>query len=440
VARLFERIFRTFENIWKIPELRQRVLFTLGMLTVYRIGAYIPTPGVNGTELSKFLHQNGGALIGFFDMFSGGALSRFTIFALGIMPYISASIILQLLTVVHPALQALSKEGERGRKVITKYTRYLTVLIAMIQSFGIALGLEKMNNGQFVSHPGWGFRLMVVITLTAATTFVMWIGEQITERGVGNGISLIIFSGIVARMPSAVLSTFKLFQQQEISGFVLLAVAVMVIFVVAAIVFIETARRKIPVEYAKRLVSNRLVAGQSTHIPFKINTAGVIPPIFASSLISFPATIAGFIAVPWVQSIGKSLAPGSFSYTVLYVLLILFFSFFYTAVVMNPADIAENIQKYGGFIPGIRPGKSTASFIYNVMNRITLVGAIYLALVCVIPEILISQLHVPFYFGGTSLLIVIGVSLDTSQQIEAYMMSRNYDGFLKKSRIRGRIA
>lgn len=440
MARLFDRIFRTFENIWKIPELRQRVIFTLAMLAVYRIGAYIPTPGVNGTELSKFLHQNGGALIGFFDMFSGGALSRFTIFALGIMPYISASIILQLLTVVHPALQALSKEGERGRKIITKYTRYLTVLIAMIQSFGIALGLEKMNNGQFVPHPGWGFRLMVVITLTAATTFVMWIGEQITERGVGNGISLIIFSGIVARMPSAIFSTYKLFQEQEISGFVLLAVIVMVISVIAAIVFIETARRKIPVEYAKRLVSNRLVAGQSTHIPFKINTAGVIPPIFASSLISFPATIAGFIAVPWVQSIGKSLAPGSFSYTVLYVLLILFFSFFYTAVVMNPADIAENIQKYGGFIPGIRPGKNTATFIYNVMNRITLVGAIYLALVCVIPEILINQLHVPFYFGGTSLLIVIGVSLDTSQQIEAYMMSRNYDGFLKKSRIRGRIA
>lgn len=437
---MFERIFRTFENIWKISELRQRVLFTLGMLAVYRIGAYVPTPGVNGSELSKFLHQNGGALIGFFDMFSGGALSRFTIFALGIMPYISASIILQLLTVVHPALQALSKEGERGRKIITKYTRYLTVLIAMIQSFGIAVGLEQMNHGQFVAHPGWGFRLMVMITLTAATTFVMWIGEQITERGVGNGISLIIFSGIVARLPSAVMSTFKLYQQEEISGFVLLIVALMVVFVVGSIVFVETARRKIPVEYAKRLVSNKLVAGQSTHIPFKINTAGVIPPIFASSLISFPATIAGFVSVPWIQTIGKSLSPGSLSYTGLYVMLILFFSFFYTAVVLNPADIAENIQKYGGFIPGIRPGKTTASFIYRVMNRITLVGAIYLSVVCVIPEILITQLHVPFYFGGTSLLIVIGVSLDTSQQIESYMVSRNYEGFLKKTRIRGRIA
>lgn len=438
--RLFERIFHTFENIWKITELRQRVLFTLGMLAVYRIGAYVPTPGVNGEELSKFLHQNGGALIGFFDMFSGGALSKFTIFALGIMPYISASIILQLLTVVHPALQALSKEGERGRKIITKYTRYLTVIIAMIQSFGIALGLEQMNHGQFVSHPGWGFRLMVMITLTAATTFVMWIGEQITERGVGNGISLIIFAGIVARLPAAIASTFKLYQQEEISGLSLLAVAFMVVFVVGSIVFVETARRKIPVEYAKRLVSNKMVTGQSTHIPFKINTAGVIPPIFASSLISFPAIIAGFIAVPWVKAIGKSLSPGSFSYTILYVMLILFFSFFYTAVVLNPADIAENIQKYGGFIPGIRPGKTTAAFIYRVMNRITLVGAIYLAIVCVIPEILISQLHVPFYFGGTSLLIVIGVSLDTSQQIESYMVSRNYEGFLKKSRIRGRIA
>jgi len=437
---LFERISKVIGNIGKIPELRQRILFTLGMLAVYRIGAYIPTPGVNGNALSIYLHQNGGALIGFFDMFSGGALSRLTIFALGIMPYISASIILQLLTVVHPSLQALAKEGERGRKVITKYTRYLTVLIALIQSFGIAVGLESMNHGQFVPHPGLAFRLLVVITLTTATTFIMWLGEQITERGVGNGISLIIFSGIIARLPSAILNTYKLYTQGELSGFLIIGLLFMVTGIVGSIVFIETARRKVPVQYAKRLVGNKMMSGQSTYIPLKINTAGVIPPIFASSLIAFPATIASFITVPWIQSIGKSLSPGSLSYTMLYVLLIVFFSFFYTAVVLNPADIAENMQKYGGYIPGIRPGQNTSTFFYGIMNRITLVGALYLSVVCVVPELLIYKLHVPFYFGGTSLLIVIGVSLDTAQQIESYMMSRNYEGFLKKTRIKGRTS
>jgi len=437
---LFERISKVIGNIGKIPELRQRILFTLGMLAVYRIGAYIPTPGVNGNALSVYLHQNGGALIGFFDMFSGGALSRLTIFALGIMPYISASIILQLLTVVHPSLQALAKEGERGRKVITKYTRYLTVLIALIQSFGIAVGLESMNHGEFVPHPGLAFRLLVVITLTTATTFIMWLGEQITERGVGNGISLIIFSGIIARLPSAILNTYKLYNQGELSGFLIIGLLVMVAVIVGSIVFIETARRKVPVQYAKRLVGNKMMGGQSTYIPLKINTSGVIPPIFASSLIAFPATIASFITVPWIQSIGKSLAPGSFPYTLLYVLLIIFFSFFYTAVVLNPADIAENMQKYGGYIPGIRPGQNTSTFFYGIMNRITLVGALYLSVVCVVPELLIYKLHVPFYFGGTSLLIVIGVSLDTAQQIESYMMSRNYEGFLKKTRIKGRAS
>lgn len=437
---MFERISKVIGNIGKIPELRQRILFTLGMLAVYRIGAYIPTPGVNGNALSVYLHQNGGALIGFFDMFSGGALSRLTIFALGIMPYISASIILQLLTVVHPSLQALAKEGERGRKVITKYTRYLTVLIALIQSFGIAVGLESMNHGEFVPHPGLAFRLLVVITLTTATTFIMWLGEQITERGVGNGISLIIFSGIIARLPSAILNTYKLYNQGELSGFLIIGLLVMVAVIVGSIVFIETARRKVPVQYAKRLVGNKMMGGQSTYIPLKINTAGVIPPIFASSLIAFPATIASFITVPWIQSIGKSLAPGSFPYTLLYVLLIIFFSFFYTAVVLNPADIAENMQKYGGYIPGIRPGQNTSTFFYGIMNRITLVGALYLSVVCVVPELLIYKLHVPFYFGGTSLLIVIGVSLDTAQQIESYMMSRNYEGFLKKTRIKGRAS
>lgn len=437
---MLARILLTFENIAKIPELRHRILFTIGMLAVYRVGAYIPTPGVNGTALSQFLHQNGGALIGFFDMFSGGALSRLTIFALGIMPYISASIILQLLTVVHPTLQSLAKEGERGRKLITRYTRYLTVFIALIQAFGIALGLEGMNHGQFVPHPGWFFRFIVVVTLTAATTFVMWIGEQITERGVGNGISLIIFSGIIARLPAAIINTYKLYNQGEISGFLILSLLLMVFFIVTSIVFIETARRKIPIQYAKRLVGNKMMGGQSTHIPFKINTAGVIPPIFASSLISFPAIIAGFVSIPWIQAIGKSLSPGSVSYTGLYVLLIVFFSFFYTAVVLNPTDVAENMQKYGGYIPGIRPGGKTVEYLYRVMNRITFVGALYLSVVCVIPELLIYQLHVPFYFGGTSLLIVIGVSLDTAQQIESYMMSRNYEGILKKTKIRGRTA
>jgi preprotein translocase subunit SecY len=401
---VLERLITNFKNIFNIPELRNRILFTLGMLTVYRFGAYIPTPGINNDELAKFLLEKGGALLGFLDIFSGGALSRLTIFALGIMPYISASIILQLLTVVIPHLTKLAKEGERGRKKIVQYTRFGTIGIGLIQSFGIAIGLEGMNRGAFVQAPGWSFRLMTMLTLTAGTAFLMWLGEQITERGIGNGISLIIFAGIVARLPAAVTETYQLFDVGQLTGFWLIT----------------------------------LIGGQSTHIPLKINTAGVIPPIFASSIIAFPATIAGFIQIPWVQQAGTMLAPGSVTYTILYVSMIVFFCYFYTAVVLNPVDIADNMKKYGGFIPGIRPGQRTSDYIYRVLNRITFAGSLYLAAVCIIPEILIYKLGVPFYFGGTSLLITVGVGLDTAQQIESHMLMRNYEGFLAKGRLKGR--
>ncbi len=435
---MLERLVTSLQNILKIPELRSRVLFTLAMLAIFRIGAHIPTPGINNEELFKFLTERGGALMGFLDIFSGGALSRLTIFALGIMPYISASIILQLLTVVVPHLTKLSKEGERGRKTIIQYTRYGTIGIAFIQGFGIALGLEGMNDGAFVLDPGWPFRFMTVITLVAGTAFLMWLGEQITERGVGNGISLIIFSGIVASLPGAIVQTFELYKIGQISLLLLLLLGVVMLAVMTAIVFLESGRRKIAVQYAKRIVGRRVYGGQNTHIPLKINTAGVIPPIFASSIIAFPATITSFIQVPWVQAFGAQLAPGSLLYTMMYVGLIIFFCFFYTAVVLNPVDMADNMKKYGGFIPGIRPGQKTADFIYKVLTRITFAGAIYLAIVCVIPELLIYKLNMPFYFGGTSLLIVIGVGLDTAQQIENHMLMRNYDGFLGKTPLKGR--
>ena len=435
---MFERLVTSIKNIFNIQELRNRILFTLALLVVYRIGAHIPTPGIDGQALSSFLHEQGGALLGFLDIFSGGALSRLTVFALGIMPYISASIILQLLTVVIPTLTKLAKEGERGRKKIIQYTRYSTILIAIIQSFGISVGLEGMNEGVFVETPGWPFRIMTVITLTAGTAFLMWLGEQITERGIGNGISLIIFSGIVARLPSAVVNTYRLYDTGQLTLFFLIALVVMMVGLVAAIVFLESGRRKIPVQYAKRVVGRKVYGGQSTHIPLKINTAGVIPPIFASSLIAFPATIAGFIQILWVQRIAGNLAPGSLIYTMLYVGLIIFFCFFYTAVVLNPVDMADNMKKYGGFIPGIRPGQRTSDYIYRVLTRITFAGAIYLAIVCVIPELLIYKMGVPFYFGGTSLLIVVGVGLDTAQQIESHMLTRHYEGFLSKGRLRGR--
>jgi len=435
---VLERLITNIKNVFNIPELRNRILFTLGMLAVYRIGAHIPTPGINNEELSKFLLKEGGALLGFLDIFSGGALSRLTIFALGIMPYISASIILQLLTVVIPHLTKLAKEGERGRKKIVQYTRFGTIGIGLVQAFGISVGLENMNGGAFVQSPGWGFRLMTVLTLTAGTAFLMWLGEQITERGIGNGISLIIFAGIVARLPYAVVETYQLFEIGQLTGPWLMVLIAGMVGVIAAIVFLETGRRKIPVQYAKRVVGRRVFGGQSTHIPLKINTAGVIPPIFASSIIAFPATIAGFIQIPWVQNIGAMMAPGSVTYTILYISLIVFFCYFYTAVVLNPVDMSDNMKKYGGFIPGIRPGQRTSDYIYRVLNRVTFAGSLYLAGVCIIPEILVYKLGVPFYFGGTSLLITVGVGLDTAQQIESHMLMRNYEGFLEKGRLRGR--
>ncbi len=431
-------VLSSFQNIFKIAELKSRVLFTFALLAVYRIGAHIPTPGINGEQLSKFLLQKGGAIMGFFDMFSGGALSRMTVFALGIMPYISASIILQLLTVVVPSIGKLAKEGEEGHKKITKYTRYGTVVISAIQSFGIAVGLEGMEGGAFVPHPGWGFRLLTMITLTSGTAFIMWLGEQITERGIGNGISLIIFAGIVARFPSAMISTARLVQAKELNLFLLLFIMAMAIAVVAFIIYVERGQRKIPVQYAKRIVGRKMYGGGSTHLPLKINTSGVIPPIFASSIIMFPATIAGFIAIPWVQAIARQLSPGSVVHTVLYVTMIIFFAYFYTAVVFNPVDVADNLKKNGGFIPGIRPGQKTSDYIYRVLSRLTFAGGIYLSAVCILPEILIYKFNVPFYFGGTSLLIVVGVALDTVSQIESHLVTRSYEGFLKRGRMRGR--
>lgn len=436
---MLERLVSSFQNILKIPELRIRLFFTLGMLAVYRVGAHIPTPGINNEALGRFLTEKGGALMGFFDMFSGGALSKLSIFALGIMPYISASIILQLLTVAWPHLQALAKEGEAGRKKIVQYTRYGTIAISIIQSTGIAIGLEGMSEGIFVQSPGWSFRIMTVITLTAGTAFIMWLGEQITERGIGNGISLIIFAGIVAQLPSAITNTIRLAQTGEIKTAVIAVLLAMMFVVIAAIVYLEGGRRKIAVQYAKRIVGRKVYGGQSTYIPLKINTAGVIPPIFASSLLAFPATIAGFIDIPWVQSIAKQFAPGGFIHIILYAILIIFFCFFYTAVVLNPVDLANNMQKYGGFIPGVRPGQRTADYIYSILTKITFGGAMYLAAICVLPEILILYLNVPFYFGGTSLLIVIGVGLDTVQQIESHLITRHYEGFMKKGKIKGRI-
>jgi len=432
-------LLASFQNIFKIRELKNRIFFTMALLAVYRIGCHVPTPGINGEELSKFLTQKGGAFMGFFDMFSGGALSRVTIFALGIMPYISASIIMQLLTVVIPSIAKMAKEeGEAGRKKITKYTRYGTVLISAVQSFGIAAGLESMSQGAFVQNPGWSFRLVTMITLTSGTAFIMWLGEQITERGIGNGISLIIFAAIVARFPAAIISTVRLLRAGELSIFFMLFLVVLMIAVVGAIILIERGQRKIPVQYAKRVVGRKVYGGQSTHLPLKINTAGVIPPIFASSIIMFPATIAGFIAIPWVQSIARNFSPGTVLYTVLYVGMIFFFAYFYTAIVFNPVDIADNLKKYGGYVPGIRPGQKTSEYLYRVLSRLTFVGAIYLAIICVIPELLIRKFGVPFYFGGTSLLISVGVALDTVSQVESHLVTRSYEGFLKKGRFRGR--
>lgn len=425
-----------------IPELKKRIIFVLMMLAVYRAGVQIPTPGINGEALAEFFSQNAGTLFGMFNMFSGGALENFSIFALGIMPYISASIIFQLLTVVIPHIQALSKEGEAGRRKITQYTRYATVGIAIIQGLFISIGLESMaaptGNAMIVINPGWAFRIMTIITLTSGTAFIMWLGEQMTERGIGNGISLIIFAGIVARMPAAIVNTIKMATAGEMAIIMIPILLLMMGGVIGVIIFFETAQRRIPIQYAKRMVGRQMYGGQRSHLPLKINIAGVIPPIFASSIMMFPATIGGFIQIDWVQQVSAMLTWGSFWHTVMYVGFIVFFCFFYTAVTFNPTDIAENLKKNGGFIPGVRPGKSTADFIDRVMIRLTVIGATYISVVCVLPTILVNKINVPFYFGGTALLIVVGVAIDTISQIESYTVMRNYDGFLKTGRIKGR--
>ena len=436
-------MIESFRNAFAVPELQKRIGFTIALLIVYRIGAHVPTPGVDGQALSAFFAKQQGTILGFIDMFSGGALGRLTIFALGIMPYISASIIFDLLTVVFPYLEKLKKEGgEQGRKKITQYTRYGTVIISLIQGFGISVGLESMTSPDgvpIVLSPGWSFRLMTVLTLTAGTAFIMWLGEQITERGIGNGISLIIFAGIVTDMPSATINTFRLLWTGELAIFWILIIMSMMFAVIGVIVFMEAGHRKIPIQYAKKMVGRRMYGGQSTHLPLKINTSGVIPPIFASSIIMFPATIAQFSNHPWMQTVAAWLSPVTLLYDLLFVGAIFFFCYFYTAIIFNPMDVADNMKKYGGFIPGIRPGKRTAEYIDRTLTRITLVGAVYLSAICVLPHILLRlNPSIPFYFGGTSLLIVVGVAMDTMQQIESHLVMRHYEGFLKKGRLKGR--
>ncbi len=424
-----------------IPELRKRIFFTLIMLAVYRMGVQIPTPGINGEALSAFFAQNASTLFGMFNMFSGGALENFSIFALGIMPYISASIIIQLLTVVVPQLEALKKEGQAGSRKITQYTRYFTVVLSVIQGTFIAAGLEGMTGpgGEaIVLAPGIEFKLMTMLTLTAGTAFIMWLGEQMTERGIGNGISLIIFAGIVARGPSAIINSIQLIKAGEIALFFVPFLILFMFAIVAIIVFFETSQRRIPIQYAKRVVGRKVYGGQSSHLPLKINISGVIPPIFASSIMMFPATIGSFIQIDWVQRVSAAMSPGTVYYYICYVGMIVFFCFFYTAVQFKPDDVAENLKKNGGFIPGIRPGKKTADFLDKILTRLTVVGSIYLSAVCVLPTILIAQFNIPFFFGGTALLIIVGVGIDTISQVESHLHMRNYEGFMKQGRIQGR--
>jgi preprotein translocase subunit SecY len=467
-------MLQSLRNIWDIPDLRKRVLFTLGLLAVYRLGNHVPTPGINAKALIDFFEQNRSNWFGLVDMFSGGNLSRVTVFALGIMPYISASIILQLLTVVWPYLEKLSKEGELGRRKITQYTRYGTVLLSIVQSLGIAVYLEKMTLGQqfqIVENPGIPFKMMTVLTLTTGTAFIMWLGEQITERGIGNGMSLLIFAGIVVGFPRAVIDSVQKISRGELGLLTSLLLVAMMVLVVAAIVFVERGQRRITVQYAKRVVGRRMYGGQSTHLPLRVNTSGVIPVIFASSIIAFPQTIASWWAAnnPWMQAVSEQLKWGMPLYNLLYVSFIIFFCYFYTAIVFNPDDVAENMRKYGGFVPGIRPGKRTAEYLDHILGRITFGGAIYLALIAILPEFLITGFKVApipvigpvldnfltnnnlswvteglglnFYFGGTSLLIIVGVAMDTVAQVEAQLIMRHYDGFSgpgKGRRIRGR--
>ncbi|MBI2150881.1 MAG: preprotein translocase subunit SecY, partial [Acidobacteria bacterium] len=449
------------QNIFNIPDLRKRILFMLALLAVYRIGAFIPTPGIDSAALENFFAQNQGTVFGFLDLFSGGNFRRLTIFALGIMPYITASIILQLLTVVWPYLEKLSKEGELGRRKITTYTRYLTVALSAVQSAGIAVALQRQ--GGFVVNPGIGFTLMTMLTLTTGTAFIMWLGEQITERGIGNGMSLIIFAGIVVGLPNAILDIYMKINTNEWSVLTLIVLVALMIGVVAFIILVERGQRRITVQYAKRVVGRRVLGGQSTHLPLKVNTGGVIPVIFASSILTFPQTF-GLVVQEnrYLRAITDALRFGEPLYNLLYVVGIIFFCYFYTSIIFNPNEVADNMRKYGGFIPGIRPGKRTAEYVNSILTRITLVGALYLALIAIIPEFMITGFHVQnlpwigpsldaalpqfvtqgmrvnFYFGGTSLLIVVGVAMDTIQMVESQLIMRHYDGFLKKGRIRGR--
>jgi preprotein translocase subunit SecY len=431
-----------FDNIGKVPELQKRIVFTLLMLFVYRIGIHIPTPGIDSAIMSEWFEQQQGTLLGMFDMFAGGGLRSLSIFALGIMPYISASIIVQLLGMVHPTFEQLQKEGAAGRHKLTQYTRYGTVVLCLVQSYFMAFGVEQMTGlgGEpVVLTPGWGFRITAMITMTTGTCFLMWLGEQITERGIGNGISLIIFAGIVARMPIAIYNSVRLTSTGELPIFALLIIAVFMIAVLAGIVFMETAQRRVPIQYPKQIRGRKVYGGQSTHLPLKINVSGVIPPIFASSIIVFPATIAQFFPeVGVMKAVADAMNPGGILYNLIYIVAIVFFTYFYTAVVFNPVDVAENLKKHGGYVPGIRPGKATSEYLDKVLSRLTFVGAIYLCAVCVLPMVLISKANVPFYFGGTSLLIVIGVSLDTMSQIESHLISRQYDGLMKSGRIKSR--
>ncbi|NCO50756.1 MAG: preprotein translocase subunit SecY [Deltaproteobacteria bacterium] len=434
-------MWSTLQNIFNIPELRRRILFTLGMLAVYRVGCHIPTPGIDAQVLAKFFEGTEGTLLGMVSAFTGGALERMTVFALGIMPYISSSIILQLLTVVFEPIEKLSKEGEQGKRKITQYTRYGTIVLAIIQGAGIAVGLQTMvgpAGEPVVPNPGTGFVLMTIITLTAGTAFIMWLGEQITERGIGNGISLIIFAGIVAGTPAAIINSLRLLDTGAITPTIMLFILALMLLVVAAIVFMERAQRRVPIHYAKRVVGMRNMGGQASHLPLKINMAGVIPPIFASSIIMFPATVANLIDVPWVQSVAAVMTPGHWIYNIFYIAFIVFFCYFYTAVTFNPVNVAENVKNQGGYVPGIRPGKETADYLDMVLGRLTFAGAIYVSAVCVLPTFLISQFNVPFFFGGTSLLIVVGVGMDTSSQIEAHLISRSYEGFMKGVTLKGR--
>jgi preprotein translocase subunit SecY len=428
------------DGLVKIPELRKRIIFAIVMLAVYRIGVHIPTPGVDSAALQQVFANMKGTIFGVFNLFSGGALERFSVFALGVMPYISSSIIFQLLTVVWPYLHELQKEGDSGRKKITQYTRYGTVLLCLIQGYGIASGLEHYSNPSVVLHPGMAFRIMTTITLTAGTVFLMWVGEQMSERGIGNGMSLLIYAGIAARIPQGMGGTLSLYRSGELSLFKILAILAVIFFTFYIIIFVERGARKIPIQYAKRIVGRKVYGGQNTNLPLKVNTSGVIPPIFASSLIMFPATLATFFPSERMQRFTGMLQPGGMAYNIMFVGLIIFFCYFYTAVTFKTDDVADNLKKYGGFVPGIRPGQPTAQYIDYVLSRITLGGAVYIAAICVLPTFFTQSMKVPFYFGGTSVLILVGVALDTVAQIETFLLQRNYDGFMKHTRVKGRAA